>query len=225
MREWNEYIGDELDYEEIFLREKRRLAAIRMKRAADDAVIEARKYKAMKAVAAVMTVCLAAGGVYAATYLFYKSQRQESDYLSKEIFEFNVNEFFEEKGEIGPGDSKTINPIVTSDSTVESFVVIVVKMLKFGDGGLYVIEKNDDWAMVQSWSDENFWFEAYQYNYTLFPGESTTPLGDKVTMVEMTGLEYGNLGELKIWMTAYACGTEGEDMWSAWGSIDNYLNP
>ena len=45
MREWNEYIGDELDYEEIFLREKRRLAAIRMKRAADDAVIEARKYK------------------------------------------------------------------------------------------------------------------------------------------------------------------------------------
>ena len=80
---------------------------------------------------------------YAASLLFFNSDPQTSDYSKKDIFEFTVNEFFTESGGFGPGESKSINPIVTSDASIDSYAVIVVEMPKYSTGGLYTINNID----------------------------------------------------------------------------------
>lgn len=81
---------------------------------------------------------------YAASLLFFNSDPQTSDYNKKDIFEFMVNEFFTESGGFDPDERKSINPIVTSDASIDSYAVIVVKMPKYSTGGLYTINNSDD---------------------------------------------------------------------------------
>lgn len=43
-------------------------------------------------------------------------------------------------------------------------------------------------------------------------------------MVDMTNAQYGQLNELNVSMSAYACGAdEGEILDSAWNTIKNYF--
>lgn len=112
---------------------------------------------------AMMVLCVLAIGavvVYAASVLFFNSESQTSDYSKKDIFEFSVNEFFTGSGEFGPGESKSINPIVTSDASIDSYAVIVVEMPKYGGGGLYTINNSSDWVLVESWAQDDSWFEV-----------------------------------------------------------------
>ena len=173
---------------------------------------------------------LAVAGIisYAASMLFYSSNPQRSNYTFSHIFQFSVNEFFTEGGSFTPGVSKNINPIVTSDATIDSYVMIVVEMPKFGRGGLYTIENSDDWSKLESWAQGDSWFEAYMYNDVLSAGAATKPLGDKITMVNMRNAQYGQYAgadNLNITMTAYACGIDGgESMESAWETIKGHFN-
>ena len=168
---------------------------------------------------------------YAASVLFYSSNPQRSNYTFSHIFTFNVNEFFTEGGSFTPGVSKNINPIVTSDATIDSYVMIVVEMPRYNRGGLYTlytIENSDDWSKIDSWAQGDSWFEAYMYNDVLSAGTATKPLGDKITMVSMRNAEYGRYAgadNLNITMTAYACGIDGgESMESAWETIKGHFN-
>ena len=161
---------------------------------------------------------------YVSSLLFFKSDSQTSTYNKKDIFEFTVNEFFAESGDFGPGESKSINPIVASDASIDSYVVIVVEMPKYSNGGLYTINKSDAWFLIESWSSSDSWFEAYRYNDTISAGAATTALGDTITMADMTNAQYGQLNDLNVKMTAYACGTdESETLDTAWATIKTHF--
>jgi hypothetical protein len=155
---------------------------------------------------------------------FFSSDSQISDYSKKDIFEFTVNEFFTESRGFGPDESKSINPIVTSDASIDSYAVIVVEMPKYSTGGLYMINSSDDWVLVESWSQGDSWFEAYRYNDMLSAGAATTALGSTITMVDMPNAQYGQLNELNVSMSAYARGVdEGETLDSAWNTIKDHF--
>ena len=172
---------------------------------------------------------------YAASMFFTSSNPQTSNYHFKHIFKMNVNSFFAEAGDFTPGMSRSINPVVTLDATMDGFIVIVVEMPKYNRAGLYEIGSEtsgsslDDWTLVESWTVGDSWFEAYRYNDVLSAGTSTKPLGNKITMREMTNAQYGqhfaDADNLNVTMTAYACGTDqGETLESAWRSIKSHFN-
>ena len=73
---------------------------------------------------------------------FTSSNPQTSNYHFKHIFKMDVNSFFAGDGDFTPGTSKSINPVVTLDATMDGYVVIVVKMPKFNRAGLYVISSS-----------------------------------------------------------------------------------
>ncbi len=65
---------------------------------------------------------------YAVSQLFFNRSTQTSDYEKKTYFEFSISNVFTESGAIGSGESKTINPVITSDATEDMYVVIRVEM-------------------------------------------------------------------------------------------------
>ena len=174
---------------------------------------------------------------YAASMFFANSEMQTSNYLFKHVFKMDVNGFFSEAGDFTPGQSKSINPIVTLDATMDGFIVIVVEMPKFNRGGLYEIEDDngsstdslDYWTKVEAWEVGDSWFEAYRYNDVLSAGTATRPLGTKITMRSMPNAQYGqkfaDTDNLNVKMTAYACGSDqGETLETAWGTIKSHFN-
>ena len=197
---------------------------------------EKQEKKSKRSILWLAIAILALAGIisYAASMLFYSSNPQRSNYTFSHIFQFDVNEFFTEGGSFTPGNSKNINPIVTSDATIDSYVVIVVEMPKHNRNGLYTIENSNglgslnDWSKIDSWEQGDSWFEAYMYNDVLAAGAATKPLGNKITMVSMRNAEYGKYvgtDNLNITMTAYACGIDGgESMESAWSTIKGHFN-
>lgn len=53
-------------------------------------------------------------------------------------------------GEVGPGDSFSVNPVIYNDATEDMFVFIRVDM-PFVDGSpLYTFEVDRDWTQVES---------------------------------------------------------------------------
>ncbi|MBQ2956086.1 MAG: hypothetical protein IJE08_06465, partial [Clostridia bacterium] len=56
---------------------------------------------------------------YAITTLFFKGETQTSDYSKKTYFEFAGDGFFTESGEVGPSESMSINPVISSNATVD----------------------------------------------------------------------------------------------------------
>ena len=171
---------------------------------------------------------------YATSMFFDKSETQTSDYRFKHMFKMAVNDFFTGNGEVSPGQSKSINPVVTLDATMDGFIVIVVEMPKYNRQGLYAISSStgdspDDWTLVESWSSGDSWFEAYRYDDVLSAGASTKPLGNKITMRTMSNAQYGqqfaDADNLNIKMTAYACGSDqGETLETVWGTIKSHFN-
>lgn len=108
---------------------------------------------------------------------------------------------------------------MTSDASIDSYAVIVEEMPKYSTGGLYTISNSDDRVLVEFWPQGDSWFEAYMYNDTLSAGAAMTALGGTITMVDMTNAQYGQLNELNVSISAYACGAdEGETPDRAWNT-------
>lgn len=59
---------------------------------------------------------------YAVTALFFKGETQTSGCNKKTYFEFDSSAFFTGAGEIGPGESMSMNPVITSEATVDMYV-------------------------------------------------------------------------------------------------------
>lgn len=156
---------------------------------------------------------------YAVTTLFFMGEAQTSDYSKKTYFEFDGDGFFTASGEVGPGESMSINPVITSNATVDMYVFIRVEMASYASGGLYDIDLNSGWSVEESGVVGDKYVTVYRYDDVVAPGVSTTALGSSLTMVDMSLADYADLTDINVTMTGYACGAEDERLETAWESI------
>lgn len=156
---------------------------------------------------------------YAVTTLFFKGETQTSDYSKKTYFEFAGDGFFTASGEVGPGESMSIDPVISSNATVDMYVFIRVEMPEYNDAGLYELNTDSGWSVEEAQVVGDKYIAVYRYNDVVAPGASTTVLGSSLTMVDMSLAEYADLSDINVTMTGYACGAEGEELSTAWESI------
>lgn len=156
---------------------------------------------------------------YAVTTLFFKGEPQTSDYSKKTYFEFEGEGFFTASGEVGPGESMSINPVITSEATVDMYVFIKVEMPSFSSAGLYNLNTGSGWSVEESGVVGDKYVTVYRYNDILTPGASTNALGSSLTMVNMSLADYADLSDINVTMTGYACCAEDEEPSTAWESI------
>ena len=156
---------------------------------------------------------------YAVPTLFFKGETQTSDYSKKTYFEFGSSIFFTASGEVGPGESMSINPVITSNATVDMFVLIRVEMPSYNSGARYSLDLNSSWECIETGVNGNKWISVYRFNDIVAPGASTTALGSSLTMVDMSLADYADISDINVTMTGYACGVEGESLETAWDSI------
>ena len=148
---------------------------------------------------------------YAISTLFFQTTEQSSNYGHKDYWSFEMADVFTETGEIGPGESKSINPVVVSKSTDPAYTVIYVTMPLYNGAGLYEI--NSGWTLVDSGESNGKWFEAYLYNQTLEPGASTSQMASIITMKNIGIGDYVQYGEdLNVTMTGYAIGADDTEI-------------
>lgn len=180
--------------------------------------------KCFTAILITLAILMTTGVVaYAIATLFFKGVTQTSDYNKKIYFGFSGDGFFTESGVVGPGESMSINPVITSDATVDMYVFIRVEMAEYNDAGLYSLDLNSGWSFVEGSSTDDRYIAVYRYDYALTPGASTSALADKLTMVDMSLADYAVIGNINVTMTGYACGTKDESLETAWESIkSNY---
>lgn len=156
---------------------------------------------------------------YAVTTLFFRGETQSSDYSKKTYFQFAGDGFFTASSEVGPGESMSINLVITSEATVDMYVFIRVEMPLYNGSGLYDIDLNSGWSLVESGSSGDKYIAVYRYDDVVTPGSSTTALGSSLTMVDMSLTDYADLIDINVAMTGYACGAEDESLDTAWESI------
>lgn len=156
---------------------------------------------------------------YAVTTLFFRGETQTSDYSKKTYFEFDGSSFFTASGEVGPGESMSITPVISSNATVDMYVFIRVEMPGYSDGGLYELNAGSDWSVEEAQVVGDKYVTVYRYNDVVASGVSTTALGSSLTMVDMSLADYADLTDINVTMTGYACGAEGEELSTAWESI------
>ena len=156
---------------------------------------------------------------YAVTTLFFKGETQTSDYSKKTYFEFDGSSFFTASGEVGPGESMSINPVISSNATVDMYVFIRVEMPGYNGAGLYELNTGSGWSVEEAQVLGDKFIAVYRYDDVVAPGASTTALGSSLTMVDMSLAEYSELSDINVTMTGYACGAEGEELSTAWESI------
>ena len=156
---------------------------------------------------------------YAVTTLFFKGETQISNYCKKTYFEFAGDGFFTASGEVGPGESMSINPVITSNATVDMYVFIRMEMPSYSPAGLYELNTDSSWECIESGANGDKWFSVYRYNDVVAPGAFTSSLGSSLTMVDMSLADYSELSDINVTMTGYACGAEEESLDTAWESI------
>ena len=160
---------------------------------------------------------------YAVTTLLFMGDTQTSDYSKKTYFQFDGSGFFTQSGEIGPGESMGIDPVITSNATVDMYVFIRVEMPSYNGAGLYDIDLNSGWSVEEAQAVGDKYITVYCYNDVVAPGVSTTTLGSSLTMVDMSLADYSELSDINVTMTGYACGAGDESLDTAWDSIkSNY---
>ena len=144
---------------------------------------------------------------YAVTNLFFMKS-QTSEFSKKQIFQFDLDTGLS-SGEVGPGDSFSVSPVIFNDATEEMYVFIQVDMPETANGMLYSFEADADWCFIS----EDGGTVVYAYGNSemtaLQPGESTSALTEQMTMDEVSNVEYAAIDDINITITGYAIGTEG----------------
>ena len=145
---------------------------------------------------------------YAITNLF-SMKSYTSSFTPKQIFQFDFNTGLN-GGEIGPGDSFSVSPVIYIDATDDMFVFIEIEMPLVGSTPLYSFTPSDEWCVVES--DGGVGVYAYTAGSegmtVLTPGESTTALTEQMTMRSITNAEYAGIDDINITLTGYAIGVE-----------------
>ena len=151
-------------------------------------------------------------GVAIVTYAImnlFVSKSVTTSFTKKQIFRFDFNTGLN-GGEVGLGDSFSVDSFIYNDATEDMFVFIRVDM-PFVDGSpLYTFEVDRDWTQVES--DGGVVVYAYTAGSegmtALTPGESTTALSEQMTMRSITNAEYAGIDDINITLTGYAIGVE-----------------
>ena len=136
---------------------------------------------------------------------YITTMTQTSSFTKKEYFEMSGSEIFSESSTVGPRDTVTINPTITSMSSVDMYVFIRVEMPCYSSGGLYDLTVNDGGSLIESEVVDNKWIEVYRYDSELKPDQSTTVLSNTITMVNMTLAEFAEISDIDVSMTGFAC--------------------
>lgn len=184
-------------------------------------------FKTMKrstvVIVSLITILTLSVVAYAVTSLFFASPTQTSEYEKRTYFEFVMENVFTASGEVGPGESMSVNPTLSSNASVDMYCFIRVEMPAYGESGLYTLTPNSGWNVQESGMQGDRWVAVYRYDSVLMPGASTTALTSNLTMVDMSRAEYSEVTDLNVSMTGYACGTEDLELENAWETISqNY---
>ncbi|MBQ7196609.1 MAG: hypothetical protein IJS40_04295 [Synergistaceae bacterium] len=168
---------------------------------------------------ALLTLAIISFMAYATSEWFYgdgagKSQ-QVSGLIPKTFFEFQCPDFFPQNLEIGPGDTFSVNPIITSDATIPMYCFFVMEMpvayVNNTKTPIYDFNLNDPWKQIRDvLIDDNKATYIFQYEYSLSPGDSTLKLMDNLKMKEMSREDYAYAlayldNNINIKLTGYAC--------------------
>lgn len=155
---------------------------------------------------------------------FTSTQTFTTNFTKKEYFELGTEALITNTDEIGIGESVRINPVLTSDASVDMYVFIRVEMPVYNDDGLYDLDVNDTWTLVESGLEESGtvdgkWIEIYQYNDVLGSLQSTDALSNIMTMVDMSKADFAQLNDIDVSMTGYAYKTDKVSTEKAWEFI------
>ena len=155
---------------------------------------------------------------YALTNLF-ATKSYTSNLSKKQVFQFDL-ETGMSSGEVGPGDSFDVSPVVYNNATVDMLVFVKITMPEYMDDTqpgsaslrLYTFDASDDWTLV----DTDRGMDVYAYGNgnmsVLAPGESTTALMERMTMKTITNAEYAAIDDINITITGYVTGIENMSM-------------
>lgn len=161
---------------------------------------------------------------YALTTLF-ATKSYTSNLTKKQVFQFAL-ETGMSSGEVGPGDSFDVSPVVYNDATVDMLVFVKITMPEYIDdtqpgsasSRLYTFDTSDDWTLVETDQGMDVYAYGNDSMYVLTPGESTTALTERMTMKTITNAEYAAIDDINITITGYVTGTENmsADPTEAW---------
>ena len=143
---------------------------------------------------------------------------QTSDFSKKQIFQFDLDTGLS-SGEVGPGDSFSVKPVVTNSATEEMYVFIQVDMPETADGMLYSFEADAEWTLVESGNGTVVYAYGMEEMRLLSSGDSTSALTNQMTMQSISNAEYAGIDDINITITGFAIGTEGvstipKDAWN-----------
>lgn len=161
---------------------------------------------------------------YAITNLFY-SQTTTTEFSKKVIFQFDLD-IGMSTGEVGPGDSILVNPIVTNSATEEMYVFLKIQMPEWDGSPLYTFQADDQWVLIESANGTAVYAYGNPEMMILNPGESTSALTNQMVMRSISNAEYAAIDDINITVTCYAIGTEGvatnpADAWNECKTIGN----
>ena len=91
-------------------------------------------------------------GVAIVTYAImnlFVSKSVTTSFTKKQIFRFDFNTGLN-GGEVGLGDSFSVNSFIYNDATEDMFVFIGIKMPLVWTTSLYLFTPSDDWCVVES---------------------------------------------------------------------------
>lgn len=161
---------------------------------------------------------------YAITNLFF-TQSRTTGFSKKVVFQFDLG-IGTSSGEVGPGDSISVNPVVTNSATEDMYVFVKVQMPEWDGSPLYTFHAGDAWVLVESGEGVVVYAYANPEMTILNPGDSTSALTDQMSMRSISNAEYAEIDDINITVTGYAIGIEDvstnpEDAWNECKSIGN----
>lgn len=129
-------------------------------------------------------------------------------------------------GEVGPGDSFLLNPVIFNDATEAMYVFVEIRMPTVSDGMLYVFDVDEEWTLVESGNGTVVYAYGTDEMTLLGSGDSTSALTNQMTMQAISNAEYAGIDDINITITGYAIGTENvstnpTDAWNECKSIGN----
>ena len=71
------------------------------------------------------------------------------EFSKKVIFLFDLG-IGMSAGEVGPGDSVSVNPVVTNSATEDMYVFVKIQMPEWDGSPLYTFRADDAWTLVES---------------------------------------------------------------------------
>lgn len=159
---------------------------------------------------------------YAVTSLFYETEKHGQDGEHKTIFRCEISGVPESIGEVGPGDVKSVSPIITSAASTDMYPFIKVEMPLFSSAGLYTYEGGNGWSKVLAEEQNGTWVEVYRYDDVLTPESTTTPMATGIKMVDMGLAQYAEVTDLRVEYTGYCCSTE-DGLDGAWDAVREHF--